>query len=135
LRIHSVFSAALNAPFPFIFGIHQRFYEEYKPTIAGDTARVFLDQNSVDFGSRGPAPPLPEKRSRKLLAQLKLFVPKLLQSKDNEETSYQESAIREAFLKFFVAIFKDYKRYFWIHVFLARIMLFIAQLFSLSIVG
>jgi hypothetical protein len=77
---------AFQAPFPFIYGIGQSLYEGNKGIIPSQTAKIFLDNNVVDFGSCGPPPRLPEKRFRKLLGQLKQNVPLLLNAERRKET-------------------------------------------------
>ncbi len=102
--------------------------------VAGDTVKVFLDNNVIEFGNLGAPPSLPERRHRKLVTQLKHVVPVLLadvkpssrhatprpsltskeregeQSVKDGDVRPQESIIRESFLKLFVATFKDYKK-------------------------
>ena len=66
---------ALEAPFPFILGIHSSFLQGSDCLIGNETVRIYLDENRIDFGSKGPAPPLPDRPYSKLLQVIKESAP------------------------------------------------------------
>jgi hypothetical protein len=130
----------LAAPFPFILGLHTSVLGEEECSICEDTCQIFLDTNTIDFGSGGPAPPLPDRRGKKLLTQL-LAAGRIFEGrgadwadtrrphyddafssvaerpgigwsgKDRGRATVDEGALRSAFLHFFVAILKDYRKH------------------------
>lgn len=157
---------ALGAPFPFIFGICSNTYDKNTNMVSGETVKVFLDENRIEFGELGLPPPLPERRHTKLRTHMLETIPwysrpdYLAKEEAKEENRFrkywkkyrlarfdlaasdvadipmpvvfptpsssggntpsfdhtnrykiEDAKIREGFLKFFVAIFKDYKRY------------------------
>jgi len=108
--------------------------------IAPETVRVFIDENRIEAGSLGPPPPLPERRNAKLLRILQLAAPifkyrvsdwKFAKlpffdaafemsvrpdeadgsvSQGQDRSLVDETKLREGFLKFFVAIFRNYRK-------------------------
>ncbi|RYH32525.1 hypothetical protein EON65_00345 [archaeon] len=65
----------LGAPFPFLLGLPSAIYEANKSCVSNETIRVHLDQDSIDLGSLGPPPPLPEHRKQKLMTHLENTIP------------------------------------------------------------
>jgi hypothetical protein len=129
----------LAAPFPFILGVHSSLLDRDDCCIGDDTCKIFLDTNKIDFGANDAPPPLPDRRAKKLLAQVlstgRIFEGRgddwgdvrrpyfdsafssvtekpgvLCRSKDKKAT-FDESVLRNGFLQFFVGIFKDYRRH------------------------
>ncbi len=66
---------ALGAPFPFIFGIHAKTYEDNHYLVAPETVKIFLDDDMIDFGALGPPPALPDRRAQKLLTHIQQVIP------------------------------------------------------------
>ena len=104
---------------------------------------MYLDTNTLDFGILGPAPPLPERRGKKLFNQISTEASRIfegrgedwshirlthfddafssvsekpgcvygLSSFNKKSVIVDESALRTAFVGFFVAIFMNYRRH------------------------
>ena len=92
---------------------------------------VYLDDNKIHLGVQGLSPPMPETRSTKLLeaiqevnvfnnrganwktARLALFDDAFsaVSLAPPKGTSIDERAVRDAFLKFFVSLFKNYRKH------------------------
>ena len=117
--------------------VDDRYYAVFSP----DTVQVYLDEDRVDFGELGPPPPLPERRRRKLHTDLvsmagtkcfdrrppdwktsvlpfydsayKMSVrPDMVSNDDeDEDDNIDEKSIRGSFLKFFVSILQNYRKY------------------------
>jgi hypothetical protein len=127
----------LGAPFPYILGIHLSFLEHKDCIFSSDSARVYLDKNLIEFGEDFPSlPELPERRARKLLQAIVEHAPAFEQRNEHWNSSrlpffdhafssiaahpprsksgavlINESKIREGFLKFFVAILMNYRKF------------------------
>lgn len=120
----------LDAIVPFVLGIHSSFLSLPECSISNETVCVYLDENRIEYGDLGEAPSLPERRSKKLLQSIQESTLYENRGKDWETIrlpffdegfsnrtdnpimgKFDESAMRDAFLKFFVAIFKDYRRF------------------------
>lgn len=119
--------AVLGAPFPFMVGLHTTFLQDYK--LSPDAAIVELDKNKISFGSLGPPPSLPDRQGKKLMQALSSsamvfdkrgadWIHARLPHYDDafrpvgeRDPDIDEAAIRSGFLKFFVAILKNYRRY------------------------
>ena len=129
----------LGAPFPFILGMHPEFLERDDCSVGEETVRIYLDSNSIDYGALGPAPPLPDRRAKKLLLQIhaagKIFagrgeewsvsriehfddafsavseVPGCMWNAGGKKPSVDEGILRTGFLQFFVATFQNYRKY------------------------
>lgn len=101
---------------------------------------VFIDDNRIELGSLGTPPALPESRGRKLLSALVPLVSSTFEDRlspwktarlpyfdsafnmsirpdrangtlEQGKSNIDEKAVRESFLKFFVAIMKNYRKY------------------------
>ena len=124
----------LDAIVPFVLGIHSSFLSLPECCISNDTVCVYLDENRIEFGDLGECPSLPERRIKKLFqyiveaavfenrgkdwetSRLPFFDDGFSNGTDHSNMinigdKFDESAMRDAFLKFFVAIFKDYRRF------------------------
>ena len=129
-----------GAPVPFIVGIHTDFLKSVHCSIPEEAVVVFIDDNRVELGALGLPPALPESRGRKLQAALTPLVSATFSRRltpwksvrlpyfdsafnmsirpdrangtmEQGKSSIDEIALREAFLKFFVAIMKNYRKY------------------------
>ena len=122
------------APFPFIAGVHSSYYEHIDLSVCEEAAKVYLDEDRIDFGELGPPPALPERRSRKLFHDIstvgKIFECRGHNWKEDRRPFFDdafsstsdrpastvlrpekaEELLRSAFLKFFVAVLKNYRR-------------------------
>lgn len=120
----------LGAPFPFIVGIHASFLKSRDCSFAPETVRVFLDNNLIDFGALGQPPALPERRAKKLMQVILSTAPVFSHREEDWNITRKpyfdhlfsviatkqfcptdEGALRAGFLKFFVAILKNYRKY------------------------
>jgi len=124
----------LDAIVPFVLGIHSSFLSLPECCISNETVCVYLDENRIEYGDLGESPSLPERRCKKLLqyiaeaavfdnrgkdwetSRLPFFDDGFSNGTDHPNIvhiggKFDESAMRDAFLKFFVAIFKDYRRF------------------------
>jgi hypothetical protein len=125
----------LAAPFPFVTGIHTSYLESHTKDICEETVVVYLDSNQITFGNMG-LPPIPDKRAKKLLSEIiaagrifelrgeswnedrRPYFDEAFSSTSDRPASSSikgkdkiDEAIRSAFLKFFVGIFKNYRRF------------------------
>ncbi|CAM9133700.1 unnamed protein product, partial [Ectocarpus fasciculatus] len=129
-----------GAPVPFIVGIHSDFLKSVHCSIPDEAVVVFIDDNRVELGALGLPPALPESRGRKLQAALTPLVSATFDRRltpwksvrlshfdsafnmsirpdrangtmEQGKSNIDEIALREAFLKFFVAIMKNYRKY------------------------
>jgi hypothetical protein len=122
------------APFPFITGVHTSYYENLDKTVCEEAAKVFLDENRIDDGSLGAPPTIPDRRRKKLLAEIvsagnvfdqrganwnedrrPLFDDAFSKVSEQPATSLMnkkaiDEALRSAFLKFFVVILRNYRK-------------------------
>jgi hypothetical protein len=69
-----VLTGLLNAPIPFLVGVHASFLEATQTAgVSDEIVYVFLDENRIVLGMRGLPPSLPERRHHKLVVALKVF--------------------------------------------------------------
>jgi hypothetical protein len=126
----------LAAPFPFITGIHTSYLQQHERDIGEETVRVYLDVNHIDFGTLGATPTLPDRGLRKLQNEVAaaghIFELRGDAWKEDRQPFFDDGfsstsdhpgscsikgrdkvdeALRAAFLKIFVTMFKDYRRY------------------------
>ena len=117
--------------------VDDRYYAVFPPEVV----QVYLDENRIDFGSLGPPPRLPERRRKKLYTDLvamagtpcfdqrpadwnesvqpyydsafKMSIrPDMANVDDDEEADeIDDKAIRGVFLKFFVSILQNYRKF------------------------
>ena len=125
--------AVLGAPFPFMVGIHSSFLAGTDCTLPADAAVVELDKNKISFGRQGPPPSLPDRQCKKLVQALSssttaferrgadwthtrlpcfddAFRPAAIITAE-PDFEIDETTIRSGFIKFFVAILKNYRRF------------------------
>ena len=125
--------AVLGAPFPFMVGIHSSFLAGMDCKLPSDAAIVELDKNKIVFGRQGPPPTLPDRQGKKLIQALSssttaferrgadwthtrlpcfddAFRPAAIITADHD-FDIDEITIRSGFIKFFVAILKNYRRF------------------------
>ena len=121
----------LGAPVPFIVGIHDSFLLHKDCNFGEETIKIYLDLNKIEFGNETiQLPILPEKRLKKLKLVMSQYANIFeLRSKDwietrlpyyddayssinnnNSKVIINENELREGFLKFFVAILKNYRK-------------------------
>ncbi|CAM9708738.1 unnamed protein product, partial [Scytosiphon promiscuus] len=127
----------LAAPMPFLIGVHRSFVEDTGMDVAPYVVQVDLDNDVVEIGFDAPMPGLPPKRRAKLLAKLGECAQLAhCRTPDYREAVMQKSdlafsmavrpcdfdedeldtpppdwdAVREAFLRFFVAMLAGYRR-------------------------
>lgn len=126
----------LAAPFPFLVGIPASFLKHPDCIFGSETVRVFLDHDNIEYGPDcTPLAPLPDRRARKLLQLIETVAPVFrlrgerwidkrlpffdaaFSSRTNQEVLHiegkslvDETAVRAGFLKFFVAILKNYRK-------------------------
>ena len=126
--------AVLGAPFPFMVGVHTSFLRGADCKLPADAAVVDLDKGTIVFGKLGPPPPLPDRPGKKLMQVLATSVARPFEQRPPDWTHLRlpffddafkssssaadrlaegldEAAVRSAFLKFFVAILKTYRKY------------------------
>jgi hypothetical protein len=125
---------------PFIVGLHISFLSSSDCVVPEEAVTVFLDENRIDLGSLGPPPALPEGRMRKLVHAIApqvnpVFTGRLEPWKtlrlptfdsafsmavrpdrangtlEQGKSRLDEVQVREAFLRFFVAIMRTYRKY------------------------
>lgn len=130
----------LGAPVPFLVGVHTDFLESVNCCIPEEAVVVFIDDNRVELGALGTPPALPEGRGKKLHNSLIPLVSSTFDNRltswkttrlpyfdlafnmsirpdlangtlEQGKSNIDEQALREAFLKFFVAIMKNYRKY------------------------
>ncbi len=127
LPLHYI--GVLQTPTPFIIGIPSSFLASSDCCLGEETVCVYLDENRLTYGSLGPPPALPERRYKKMLAEiteinifgtrgsswntarLPCFDDAFSTVSDKSKISIDETLIRSTFLKFFVAILKNYRRH------------------------
>jgi hypothetical protein len=130
-----VYAEFLSAPVPFLMGIHSSALPGLQ--LSSEIMVVDIDHNRVTIPKDGPMPRLPEKPAEKLTSKLLEFVPSYgthtakLASADAAiviapppdavdevgapgefeewKPTFCDKSIREAFLRFFVAIFMKYR--------------------------
>ncbi|CAM9142204.1 unnamed protein product [Chrysoparadoxa australica] len=128
----------LTAPMPFLVGVHKSFLHA-STDIPDTVVQVDLDTNTLTMGRSEPLPPLPSKRRSKLMAALEenanfsyarteewrdVLIDKadlvfnmamrpcdFSQEMDQMQEEPNWAKVREAFLRFFVTIFKDYRKF------------------------
>ena len=121
-------------------GLHSSFLGLDDCCLPEEAFQVFLDENRVAPGSLGPPPVLPDRRGRKLMQIIRTAAPVFSQrpadwrdtrlpffdsafemavrpetadgspTQGRESWGVDEAQLREGFLKFFVAIFMNYRR-------------------------
>jgi hypothetical protein len=130
----------LGAPVPFIVGLHSSFLQSTDCAIPDEAVTVYLDDNRIEYGLLGPPPQLPDARGRKLVASVssltaaaftermepwrKLRLPyfdsafnmsvrpdRANGTMEQGKSAIDEKAVRESFLRFFVAVMKNYRKY------------------------
>lgn len=109
-------------------GIHSTFVESPDCCFGEESVRVYIDEDKIIYGGGlGPPPTLPDHPRKILMATLTEVAPLFLSrdydwvtSKlpffDNAYSSVlrpglNDNLVRRAFLNFFAAIFKDYRKY------------------------
>ena len=121
-------------------GVHSSFSENEDYFVTDSTVKVYVDENRIEWGYLGPPPPLPEKRYQKLLDIIHKYAPvfqrrplhwyttrrpqfdsafEMAVRPDEADGSpnqgcdddVDEAMLREGFLKFFVAILQNYRRF------------------------
>jgi hypothetical protein len=136
----NTFVGVLGAPVPFIVGLHPSFMRSSDCIIPDEAVTVFLDDNKINLGILGPPPPLPEGRGRKLVSLITPLVLSTFRNRlepwktmrlplfdsafsmsvrpdtangtlEQGKSHIDEKAVREIFLRFFVAIMKDYRKF------------------------
>ena len=58
------------APFAFIAGVHTSYIDHIDKSVCEETCKVYLDEGRIDFGTLGTAPPLPDRRAKKLYNEI-----------------------------------------------------------------
>lgn len=126
----------LGAPFPYILGMKSSFLKHKDCVLSSVSARIYLDENRIEFGDEFPLlPQLPERRAKKLL-QCILDFASIFENKGDDwitmrlpyyddafsplaesaakdwmgRSLINESKLRDGFLKFFVAILLNYRK-------------------------
>jgi hypothetical protein len=131
-----VFLGVLGAPFPYILGMKSSFLQHKDCVLSSVSARIYLDENRIEYGEEFILlPQLPERRAKKLLQCIienaPIFANKALDwpvvrlayyddafsplaessMKDEKGRALiNEGKLREGFLKFFVAILMNYRK-------------------------
>ncbi|GMH62987.1 hypothetical protein TL16_g03601 [Triparma laevis f. inornata] len=106
----------LSAPMPFLCGIDKRDLEEARGEINPECIIVDLDEGTVNFGAGTmPLPSLPNRRRYDDAFNLAVR-PEDVRDEDEEEEGEGKDrgdwdAVQEAFLRFYVAMLKDYRNF------------------------
>ena len=58
------------APFAFIAGVHTSYLDHIDKSVCEETCKIYLDEGRIDFGALGTAPPLPDRRAKKLYNEI-----------------------------------------------------------------